>query len=525
MVYFQKMGEKKLKKILCSILLMILTSTLANANDTQKNINLREMFQNNESIIYAINLRTFNANDKNGNGIIDFELGENSGSFINAIDRLDEIKDLGINTIHLLPITPVGKIKALGTAGSLYAMSDLVGLNLQLLDDTSELSLKDQAKKFVQECHKRNIKVIVDLPSCGSYDYFINRPDLFLTDEGGEPIIPADWTDVRLFNVPNNQSLFKSDIFILHKIFVDYMISLGVDGIRADVATIKPYIFWKELISYTRSKKSDFLFLAEASENWIQPASNHAYFTDWKRLLEAGFDGYYGNYFDLSNWQTMDKLSNSVLTRRKLLNKFHEKKSVIGSFETHDVVSPLLVGGENYSKIIIWLNSTLPLNPYYVDGFLQGDDYLYEYSNKKAGTTYTDDDYYYVHKGQIDIFNFSRKPVGESEILINEQKQAINLRNEFNEQITKGLFIPLETDNNKIFAYQRKYNNKSVNIVINRNLANAENVNVKIKNLTKKSQVNFVKKQNDIELKKSIMTIKMKAASVVVFTIDNKKKS
>ena len=60
--------------------------------------NLRGMFQNNEAIIYSVNIRSFNANDTNGNGIIDFSLGETSGSFINAIDRLDEIKELGINT-------------------------------------------------------------------------------------------------------------------------------------------------------------------------------------------------------------------------------------------------------------------------------------------------------------------------------------------------------------------------------------------------------------------------------------------
>ena len=65
---------------------------------------------------------SFNANDTNKNGIIDND--EKSGNFINAIERLDEIKESGINTLHLLPITPVGKLKALGTAGSLYAIDN-----------------------------------------------------------------------------------------------------------------------------------------------------------------------------------------------------------------------------------------------------------------------------------------------------------------------------------------------------------------------------------------------------------------
>ena len=510
-----------LKKVIFTFITMLCISAAVLAENTNEEKNLREMFQNNEAVIYAINIRTFNADDKNGNGIIDFALGETSGSFINAIERLDELKSLGVNTIHLLPITPVGKIKSLGTAGSLYAMSDFTSINMQLSDELSDLSIKNQAKKFFEECHKRGIKVIVDLPSCGAYDLFINRPDLFVTDDTGLPATPSDWTDVRLFKVPDDNSLFKTDIFILHKQFINYMISLGADGIRADVATIKPYIFWKELIKYARSKKSDLMFLAEASESWKEPASDKAYFTDYKKLLEAGFDGYYGDYFELNNRKSAEEFMTSIEERNKILSKYNEKKSTIGSFETHDVISPLLVGGENYSKIIIWLNATLPLNPYYIDGFLQADDYIYEYSNKKADTTYTDDDYYYVHQGQIDIFNFSRKPGSDTGILSDEHKIAMNLRNKYIDQITKGDFIPLKTDNDKVFAYQREYNNKFVNVIINRNLAESEDVKVKIKKLTKKSKVNFIKDSEDKKLVKSTMTMKLKPAQIVIFTFEN----
>lgn len=509
------------KKIILTLAFLLFINSSVYAKQEQST-DLRELFQNNQSVIYSVNLRTFNANDKNGNGIIDFYEGETSGSFINAIDRLDELKELGINTIHLLPITPVGKIKALGTAGSLYAMSDFRSLNMQLTDSQSELSPKDQAKKFIDECHKRNIRVIADLPSCGAYDLYINRPDLFLLDENSNPYIPADWLDVRLFNVPDGkEELFLSDIFILHKMFINYMIDLGVDGIRADVATIKPYIFWKELIVFARKQKKGFMFLAEASESWTKPASDKAYFTDYKKLLEAGFDGYYGNFFELKNWHTMDNLAEAVKNQKKLFKKYDIKKSVIGSFETHDEVSPLLIGGENFSKIIIWLNATLPLNPYYVDGFLQGDDYVYPYSNKKADETYTDDEFYYVHQGQIDIFNFSRKPGSDSDLLIKEHKMAINLRNKYIDAIAKGDFIVLPSDNKKIFAYQRAWKNKSVVVIINRNLANSEEIKVKIKKLKKKSKITFIKDIKDRTLEKSTITAKMKPGAVIIFTIDS----
>ena len=509
-----------IKKFIYFLSVCLLLNCSITAYSQENTDNLRTMFQNNQAVIYAINLRSFNADDKNGNGIIEFSLGETSGTFINAIERLDELKELGINAVHLLPITPVGEMKALGTAGSLYALSEFRTFNLQLADAQSELPIKKQAKMFVDECHKRNIKVIVDLPSCGAYDLFLNRPDLFVLDNEGACYIPSDWMDVRLFNVPDDNSLFKSDIFIFHKIFVNNLIDIGADGIRADVATIKPYIFWKELIKYARSKNPDFMFLAEASEAWTQPASDKAYFSDYKKLLEAGFDGYYGNYFDFKNWKTADKLHNSVLNRNKILKKYNEKKSVIGSFETHDEVSPLIIGGEAYAKMIIWLNATLPLNPYYVDGFLQGDDYIYDYSHKKASETYTDNEYYYVHQGQIDIFNFSRKPQGDTDVLLNEHKTAMLLRNNYKEVIEKGKYLPLKTDNNKIFAYQRFLNGKSVVVIMNRNLINSETVKVKIKKINKKSKINFIKSKEADNKSKSLFAAKLKAGEIVIFTVN-----
>lgn len=505
----------QIKKLIYTLIALLTINSFSYADES-----LRELFKNNKAVIYSINIRTFNANDVNGNEIIDLAQGEVSGSFINAVERLDELKELGINTIHLLPITPVGKIKALGTAGSLYAMSEFTGINPQLADSENELSLIEQAKYFINECHKRNIKVMIDMPSCGAYDLFINRPDLFVLDKDGNAQTPADWVDVRLFNVPNNSKLLTSDIFMFHKLFVDYVIELGADGIRADVATIKPYYFWLKLIKYAREKNSDFMFLAEASENWTQPASEHAYFTDYKQLLHAGFDGYYGNYFDLKNWKKMKDLKNSVYKQQKMLNKYKEKKSVIGSFATHDVVSPLITGGENFSKIIIWLNATLPLNPYYVDGFLQSDDYMYKYSNKKAEETYTDDEFYYVHQGQIDIFNFSRKPYTETSVLTDEHKIAIELRNKYLEQITKGEFLPLSSDNDEIFAYQRIYNKKSVVVIINRNLVKSNKVNVKINKINKKSIINFIKEPTGAKLVKTRFAGKLKPAEIVVLTLE-----
>ena len=92
----------------------------------------------------------------------------------------------------------------------------------------------------------------------------------------------------------------------VHKEFVDMVLLLGADGIRADVATIKPYRFWEKLINYTRNINPEFLYLAEASDSWREPPSEYAPFTPHDKLMEAGFDGYYGNFFECNRIHQID---------------------------------------------------------------------------------------------------------------------------------------------------------------------------------------------------------------------------
>ena len=101
------------------------------SNKPYKN-DLRTMFLTNSAKILAIIPRTFNAKDTNGNEYIDGN--ETNGTFLNAIDRLDEVKAEGFNTLHLLPINPPGKSNAMGTAGSVYAPEDLLKIDPLLID-------------------------------------------------------------------------------------------------------------------------------------------------------------------------------------------------------------------------------------------------------------------------------------------------------------------------------------------------------------------------------------------------------
>ena len=480
---------------------------------------LRTDFLNNDCIICGINVRTFNSKDVNKNGIIDSN--EESGNFLNAIERLDEIKASGINVLHLLPITPTGKLKALGTAGSLYAISDFGSINPQIVDLFSDMKPKEQAKKFINECHERGIRIIVDLPSCGSYDLFLTRPELFLKDKKQLSVVPADWTDVRLFNAGTNDNL-NEDLLNEYKKFVDLILEIGADGIRADVATIKPANFWKELINYTRAKNPEFMYLAEASDSWREPPSKYTDFTPYNELLAVGFDGYYGSFFNLKDWKTSKEFTEHVKFNKKLLSSFDKPKSVILSFTTHDELSPILLHGENFSVMICWLEATLPFNPYFIDGFSGGDEYIYPWANSKAARTETDDDYYFVHKGKLDIFNYSRKPGGNSELIKNNFNRAINYRTEHSDLISKGSFTPLKTDKDRVFAYSRSFNGETVYVLGNLDYKHSQrHVKVRIQGLKKTDKLSSIHGLMNYKVRKNKITTDFAPGEIKVLRIDN----
>lgn len=505
---------QKFIKLLLVFILVLLSTAKAQAYDVWIN-DLRTIFLSNKAIIYAVNLRTFNADDKNRNGIIEEELGETSGNFLNAINRLDEMQAMGINTLHLLPITPIGRVKALGTAGSLYAAASFNELNPQLKDKNSPLSIEEQAKKFIDECHKRRIRVIFDLPSCASYDLYLKRPELFKLDKTGNPVVPADWTDVRLLDA-GRDSQINMDVYKMYQNFVDMAINLEADGIRADVATIKPYDFWKKLISETRVRNPQFLFLAEASPSWTKPPSEYAVFTPYDKLLNAGFDGYYGSYFNLKDWKTAGDLYSQVKFNLDLSKKYTDGKSVLGSFATHDEISPILLNGPMYAKMIIWLNATLPLNSYYVDGFPTGDDYLYFWANKKAKKTFTDDDYYFVHRGQIDIFNFSRRPGGNHIDILQDFITANRFKDYARNLVSQGAFTTYRTNSSSVFAYSRTYDKSMVIVIGNLDFKKTQNAQIFIPKISPESATIPIKMISIPQISKGKITVELIPGEVQV---------
>ena len=445
--------------------------------------NLKTMIQNNESVMLAIVPRTFTAQDINGDDKVTLSTGEKNGTFLSAISRLDELKADGINTIHILPIHPPGKKNAMGTAGSLYSPAKYVtedghlAIDPMLIEKDDPRSPDEQFKAFIDECHKRGISVMLDLPSCASVDMFEAEPDLMAYGRNGEDKTPQGWADIRMFEpwADEAKRTLNPKLLEMHKQYVDACIDLGIDGIRADVARAKPPEFWDALIKYSRQRDPEFGWLAESyTYECASPMVNMPYDRP-EDLLRAGFDEYYGQYHIFHDWRNAQEFNDYIKLNLDLSHRLPAGKSVIGSFLTHDDSSSMIHGGENFCKLTTVLQATIPMcNPYFIDGFQTGDYYDYKYRNTDNIETYTGKTNMEEHRYRLALFNLARKPGGDCPDIERVMQGVLKMRSENLDVLAdkNSSFIELdkrEDKDDQIITYARHNNGRTILVVANKN--------------------------------------------------------
>ena len=490
--------------------------------------NLKTLLLTNSANIMAIIPRTFNSKDTNGNEYIDG--AEQCGTFLNAIERLDEMKDLGINTLHLLPINTPGKNNAKGIAGSVYAPEDLLEIDPMLIDKNDPRSDIEQFKAFVDACHDRDIRVMVDLPSCASFDLYNAKPELMAKERNGMPKTPQGWQDIRMFQPWKDEGkrTLNPELLEYHRKFVDIMIDAGVDGIRADVARAKPVEFWDIIIPYSRKRDPEFGWLAETyTYEDASPQANMPYDRP-EDSLRAGFDTYYGQYHIFHEWTTAKDLHDYVIDNLNMSYRVERGKSLIGSFATHDDISPMFHGGEVYCNLTTGLQATLPmLNPYFVDGFQSGDYYEYGYRNLHSTETMTDNHEMEVHWGKLDIFNISRKPGGNDPQIGQFMKSALKFRDDYAHVLKRGSYIVLDKEKDKldqVIAFARHRHGKTLLVLANKNVN--RNVACKVQVPTLKENQKLVNllpaygEESKFQVSKGEIAVDLAPGRIHVFEID-----
>src|SRR5260370_961817 len=181
------------------------------------------------------------------------------GNFNGVTARLDELKDLGVNILWLMPIHPIGEKLRKGTVGSPYAVRDYYAIN-------PDYGTEADLKRLVTEAHKRGLKVIIDIvANHTAWDSVMMQPPEFYKQAAAGKIIPPvpEWTDVAGLNYENPK--LREYMIAMLKHWIDPA-TFDLDGFRCDVASMVPTSFWHDAPAELVKVKRDILILREASQ-------------------------------------------------------------------------------------------------------------------------------------------------------------------------------------------------------------------------------------------------------------------
>ena len=236
------------------------------------------------------------------------------GTFKGLLNKIDYIKSLNVDIVYLLPISPIGQLNRKGTLGSPYSIKDYTKIN-------EELGNEEDFKNVIASCHKRNMKVMIDIVyNHTSRDSWIkeNHPEWMFHDKKGNISNKVeDWSDVYDLDY-NNKDL----IDYLVKV-IEYYSSLGVDGYRFDVASLIDKEFFIALKKMLNEKYPETILLAESVHPGFVDslrAQNYNCLSDGE-LIEYAFDLLYPynsyenlrNYLDSKDERWLDYYKYSLL--------------------------------------------------------------------------------------------------------------------------------------------------------------------------------------------------------------------
>jgi cyclomaltodextrinase len=180
-----------------------------------------------------------------------------AGDLNGVTAKLDQLQNLGVTILWIMPIHPIGEKLRKGEYGSPYSVKDFYAI------DPSYGTL-DDFKRLVAEAHKRNMKVVMDLVADHtSWDsVMMKHPEYYKRDAHGK-ILPPDpaWTDVAGLNYDNPK--LRAYMIAMMEYWVR---TCDIDGFRCDVASMVPADFWMQARAAIGKIKPNFMWLAEASE-------------------------------------------------------------------------------------------------------------------------------------------------------------------------------------------------------------------------------------------------------------------
>ncbi|WP_088013007.1 glycoside hydrolase family 13 protein [Gottfriedia acidiceleris] len=224
-----------------------------------------------ETVWYQIFPERFANGDSsiNPEGVLAWESEEPSpnnffgGDFEGVIQHLDHLVELGISGIYFTPI--------------FKAYSNHKYDTIDYMEIDTQFGTKETFKRLVDECHKRNIKVMLDAVFNHSGYFFAPFQDVLKNQDKSEY---KDWFHLKEFPVvtdpmPNYDAFaFVPSMPKLNTEYPEvksYLIEVGkywtkefkIDGWRLDVANEVDHAFWREFRKEIKAINPELYILGE----------------------------------------------------------------------------------------------------------------------------------------------------------------------------------------------------------------------------------------------------------------------
>ena len=271
------------------------------------------------------------------------------GDLRGITQKLDYLKDLGINGIYLCPIF---------TASSNHKYDTIDYFNID-----PSFGTKEDFKELVDQAHARGMRVMLDAVFNHMGDFSMQWQDVV---KNGEKSRCADWFHIKKFPVSykkttNNE--FATDI--TYEVFantphmpkintanpevIDYLLNIAtywikqfdIDAWRLDVANEIDHHFWQKFYQATHAIKPDFYVVGEvwhSAQEWVghdefDAAMNYPY-------TESLIQG------TVSQEITLKEMV-SMLDEQLMLYRDQTNQVMLNSLDTHDTVRLLRLCKEN----------------------------------------------------------------------------------------------------------------------------------------------------------------------------------
>src|SRR5579872_5354300 len=114
------------------------------------------------------------------------------GTIAAFMREMPRLKDMGVEVLWFMPITPIGVERRLGTLGSYYACSDYTSVN-------PEFGTVDDFARLVKEGHALGLRILIDIVANHTgWDHRWTRehPDYYKRNSEGQFYDAHGWADV-----------------------------------------------------------------------------------------------------------------------------------------------------------------------------------------------------------------------------------------------------------------------------------------------------------------------------------------